>query len=246
MTSALGDTLSSERLEAHTAAILRAACVRADELAGAAAPPVKNAHDGTTTSPSPARTRFAQQAVADAQLVCDELDPLSSSERLQHPSWARLVTWSLLDACWATCSSNTPVFRPFHPPEAKSRLYVDVERLSAPERCVVVAMCALGVRSTDELDVLGMAGLDGSAHDASAPAAGYDEEAPRTPRRSLAVQRELVARALRTLMLDLYDRLEVAHGEGDEEALKATAVCGAMMMCASLRSQLVPFLALLG
>ncbi|GAA5851206.1 hypothetical protein JCM9279_007484 [Rhodotorula babjevae] len=230
MTTALGDTLSSERLEAHTAAILRSACIRADELAAAAAPPGKKSHDVSSTPSSAAYTRFAQQAVADAQLVCDELDPLSPDERLRHPSWARLVTWSLLDACWATCSSNTPVFRPFHPPEAKSRLYVDVERLSAPERCVVLAMCALGVRSTAELDVLGMAGLDVPPHEPPAPAAGYDDQLPRAAQRSVAVQRELVARALRTLMLDLYDRLEVAHGEGDEEALKATGVCGAMMM----------------
>ncbi|GAA5933174.1 hypothetical protein JCM3775_002553 [Rhodotorula graminis] len=229
MTSSLGDTLSSERLEAHSAAILRSACGRADELAAAAVPLGKHGHAAPAASSS-AYTRFAQQAVADAQLVSDDLDSLSPAERLQHPSWARLVTWALLDACWETCSSNTPVFRPFHPLEAKSRLYVDVERLSASERCVVVAMCALGVRSTAEIDVLGMAGLSAPSGESSSGSAGYGEGEPRAARRSLAVQRELVARGLRTLMLDLYDRLEVAHGEGDEEALKATAVCGAMMM----------------
>ncbi|GAA5904884.1 hypothetical protein JCM8208_007210 [Rhodotorula glutinis] len=231
LTSALGDTLSSERLEAHTAAILRSVRDRADELAAAAAPAGKNEH-GVSASSSAAYTRFAQQAVVDAELVVDELDSLSPSERLQHPSWARLVTWALLDACWDTCSSNTPVFRPFHPPEAKSRLYIDVAQLSPPERCVVVAMCALGVRSTANIDVLGMAGLVAPSSASSAGSVGYGDEVPMPmpAPRSLAVQRELVARGLRTFMLDLYDRLEVAHGEGDEEALKATAVCGAMMM----------------
>ncbi|TNY21777.1 hypothetical protein DMC30DRAFT_394148 [Rhodotorula diobovata] len=239
LVSALGESLTPERLDSHTAAVLRRVQSRAETLAAAATPPSSKSAKGLAGSAQPYQSRLAQQALSDARLAHAHLATLSSSERAQHPAWPRLVTWSLLDECWATCSSNTPVFRPWLDVEAKSRLYAEAERLSGPERCAVLAMCALAVRSTMDLDVLGMSGLDSAVDEAQAVGGSSDESLDGTssaaasstsPKRCLAVQRELFARALRTLMMETYDRLEVAHGEGDEEALKATLVCGALMM----------------
>ncbi|BGP38246.1 hypothetical protein JCM10449v2_002175 [Rhodotorula kratochvilovae] len=231
--SALGDTLTPARLEAHTAAILASVHERAAALSAAAPLPPKLA--AALSSSSPTCALLASHARADALLAQAELAPLSPAERVQHPSWPRLVAWALLDACWATCASNIPTFLPFHDAERKARLYVHVEALSPSERCAVLAMCALGVRSTADVALLGMAGLEAEAEALQVEGedvelANGEEEQRRAPRRSVAVQRELIARSMRTLMMELYDRLEIAHGEGSEDALAATLLCGAVMM----------------
>ncbi|GJN88297.1 hypothetical protein Rhopal_001262-T1 [Rhodotorula paludigena] len=219
--SALGDTLTPSRLEAHTDAVLASAQRRAARYLGLDSPKL-----AATIAPlSSAGAQHIASVHSDVALIAHKLSLLAPHERTQHSSWPRLVVWALLDDFWASCQSNIPTMLAFHNSERKARLYTDLDRLPPAERCVLVAFCAAAARSTADVALLGM---DGVEVPSPSPSSEAEIEQPR--QRSLAVQREHVARALRTLMMELYDRLEIAHGEGDEVALQATLVCGAIMM----------------
>ncbi|GAA5999432.1 uncharacterized protein JCM10292_001286 [Rhodotorula paludigena] len=219
--SAFGDTLTPSRLEAHTDAVFASVQRRAARYRGLDPPKLA----ATITPSSSAGAQRTAVVHADVALVAHELSLLAPHERTQHPSWPRLVVWALLDDFWASCQSNIPTMLAFHDSERKARLYTDLDRLPPAERCVLVAFCAAAVRSTADVALLGMDGVE-----VPSPSPSPDAEVEQPRQRSLAVQREHVARALRTLMMELYDRLEIAHGEGDEVALQATLVCGAIMM----------------
>ncbi|GAA6012474.1 hypothetical protein JCM10207_007102 [Rhodosporidiobolus poonsookiae] len=170
---------------------------------------------------------FVRMARVDAAHASSLLSSLSSSSPAAvaaSPLFARLATLALLDAFWSTCSSNVPTFLTWHAPRRKLSMYTDLEGLGPPERCVVAAMCAVAVRSTDRVALLGLGLNPGSS------------EPEGQPRASPAVRRELAARSVRGVMLGLYDELEVGVGEGTRAALEATVVCGVV----SMWNELVP------
>lgn len=130
----------------------------------------------------------------------------------------------------ATCSSNVPTLRPFQHPLRQTRLYTRLNELSPSERCIVLAFCAIGVRSTAHVHLLGLRGGPSFAPtpDGKTFAARPDveEEDPH-----VGLKRDLVVRSLREAMMDLYGRLEIAYGEASEEALQATLVLALVQMC---------------
>ncbi|GAA5968841.1 hypothetical protein JCM11641_000753 [Rhodosporidiobolus odoratus] len=136
-----------------------------------------------------------------------------------NEEWRRWVVWGLLDAFWAQCSSCVPSFFSWRHPLRKLRLYVCLDSLSPSDHTAVAFFCAVGVRASLNLPLLAI----------DTEACGFFPSAPRNSEAgepSLAIKRELQARAVRSLGLSLYDTLEIAHGEGTKGALEATvAAC---------------------
>uniref|UniRef100_A0A0K3CI30 BY PROTMAP: gi/472588063/gb/EMS25559.1/ binuclear zinc transcription factor [Rhodosporidium toruloides NP11] gi/647401434/emb/CDR47665.1/ RHTO0S15e00386g1_1 [Rhodosporidium toruloides] n=1 Tax=Rhodotorula toruloides TaxID=5286 RepID=A0A0K3CI30_RHOTO len=145
----------------------------------------------------------------DAEMV-DGVAALGALERSRHVDWVRWVVWALLDAFWATCSSNVPTFRPFHPPTRKLHFYLSLSSLTACERAVLTAFLSIGIRSTDDVALLGIA----------------SEFSPAEEGR----KREELARVMRSLMYELYERAEVGFGEGSEAGLQTGLVVGVVSM----------------
>ncbi|GAA6034276.1 hypothetical protein JCM8097_003820 [Rhodosporidiobolus ruineniae] len=162
--------------------------------------------------------------------------------------WPRWVAWGSLDAFWSTCSSNVPTFRAFHTPHRKLRLYTalaaplfspyspspsssravgvggaDEKPLTSGERVVVLALAALGVRGSMDLDFFLLS-------PSSSPSSSSSSSPVSSGEPSLAIRRELLTRALRLLMLETYDQLEVGVGEGTRDAVEASLFAGAVMM----------------
>lgn len=129
----------------------------------------------------------------------------------------------------ATCSSNVPALRPFQHPLRQTRLYTRLNELIPAERCVVLAFCAIGVRSTAHVHLLGLRGGPTLGADGKTLAAHLDPEEEEDPH--VGLKRDLVVRSLREAMMDLYGRLEIAYGEASEEALQATLVLALVQMC---------------
>ncbi|GAA5910368.1 hypothetical protein JCM6882_003263, partial [Rhodosporidiobolus microsporus] len=195
--------------------------------------------------------RLADDDGGEAEGMLGVLDGLEGEDErdkvvegwMSEGRWARWVVWGCLDAFWSTCSSNIPTFRMFHAPSRKLRLYTSLDALPPPERVIVCAFAAVGIRGWADLALLGLGGA--SAGEADERECGEGEEdlpagagpgpssnGGATGRKdpSLAVQRELQTRSVRGLMLHLFDELEVGVGEGTVGALEASVVCGSVMM----------------
>lgn len=155
-----------------------------------------------------------------------ELKDIPIEELAHDPEWTRIAVWAVLDAHWATCSSNVPTIRPFHVPLRQARLYTRLNRLSPSERCIVLAFCAIGVRSTPHVGLLGLRGGPIVGKD-SAVNEGEEEE---EEEEHLGLKRELVARIYRELMIDMYGRLEIAYGEPNKDSLEASLILALVQM----------------
>ncbi|GEM11752.1 binuclear zinc transcription factor [Rhodotorula toruloides] len=153
--------------------------------------------------------RWRSTVVGDAEVV-DEIAALNVLERSRHPDWVRWVVWALLDAFWATCSSNVPTFRPFHLPTRKLRFYLSLSALTACERAILTALLAVGIRSTDNITLLGISSELDTAEEGR--------------------KREDLAGGMRSLMDELFERAEVGFGEGSEAGLQAGLIVGLVSM----------------
>ena len=177
-----------------------------------------------------------------------ELKDLPIEELAHDPEWTRIAVWAVLDgaflifadsagpvsnvvatstAHWATCSSNVPTLRPFHVPLRQARLYTRLNCLSPSERCIVLAFCAIGVRSTPDVGLLGLRGGPRIGKE-SAPNMDREEE---EEEEHLGLKREMVARIYRELMIDMYGRLEVAYGAPNKDSLEASLILALVQMC---------------
>ncbi|BGP06328.1 hypothetical protein JCM10049v2_002149 [Rhodotorula toruloides] len=145
----------------------------------------------------------------DAEVV-EDVAALGVLERTRNADWLRWVIWALLDAFWATCSSNVPTFRPFHTPTRKLHFYLRLSSLTACERAILAAFLSIGIRSTDDVALLGIS----------------SELRPAEEGR----RREELARVMRSLMYELYERAEVGFGEGSEAGLQTGLVVGLVSM----------------
>lgn len=124
---------------------------------------------------------------------------------------------SRVAAFWATCSSNIPTFRPCHSPTRKLHFYLSLSSLTTCERVVLAAFLSIGIRSTDDVALLGIS--------------------PDLDTADEGRQRENLTKRMRTLMYELYERAEIGFGEGSEAGLQAALIVGVVSMCASsLRS----------
>ncbi|GAA5992435.1 hypothetical protein JCM10908_000816 [Rhodotorula pacifica] len=173
---------------------------------------------------------FERMAREDLLRV-QELKELPIEKLAQNPEWTRIAVWAVLDAHWATCSSNVPTLRPFHVPLRQARLYTRLDSLSPSERCIVLAFCAVGVRSTAYVGLLGLRGgpTMGGAKEAEDGEQEDEEE-------HLGLKRELVARSFREMMVNMYGRLEIAYGEANKDALEASLI----LALVSAWNELVP------
>lgn len=192
---------------------------------------------------------FERMAREDLSRV-QELKDLPIEELAHDPEWTRIAVWGVLDgtfspslvrlarpypdviapprtAHWATCSSNVPTLRPFHVPLRQARLYTRLNRLSPSERCIVLAFCAIGVRSTPDVGLLGLRGGSRIGKESAANDDGEEEK----EEEHLGLKRELVARIYRELMMDVYGRLEVAYGEPNKDSLEASLILALVQMC---------------
>ncbi|BGP14182.1 hypothetical protein JCM10213_006712 [Rhodosporidiobolus nylandii] len=228
----------------HVAAVLASVEARASSLpsawtqGGRFGPPTACGAGGGASAPAPGGSEederawevFRQMVEADkaaaeevrGKVERGELGWTGLREGQQKETWERWVVWGLLDAFWAQCSSNVPAFLSFHAPSRKLPLYTSLSSLSPSDRVCCAAFCALGVRSSLDLPLLGLSDAPCPVAPASAP---RQEGEP-----SVAVRRELQARSLRGLMLALYDELGIAHGEGTRGALEASVVAALVMM----------------
>ncbi|GAA5967024.1 hypothetical protein JCM8115_003496 [Rhodotorula mucilaginosa] len=155
-----------------------------------------------------------------------ELKDLPIEELAHDPEWTRIAVWAVLDAHWATCSSNVPTLRPFHVPLRQARLHTRLNCLSPSERCIVLAFCAIGVRSTPDVGLLGLRGGPRIGKE-SAPNMDREEE---EEEEHLGLKREMVARIYRELMIDMYGRLEVAYGAPNKDSLEASLILALVQM----------------
>ncbi|BGP30374.1 hypothetical protein JCM10296v2_002128 [Rhodotorula toruloides] len=142
--------------------------------------------------------------------VVNDVAALGVLERSSNADWVRWVIWALLDAFWATCSSNVPTFRPFLTPTRKLHFYLRLSSLTACECAILAAFLSIGIRSTDDIALLGISSEVGGAEEGR--------------------KREELARAMRMLMYELYERAEVGFGEGSEAGLQTGLVIGVVSM----------------